>query len=694
MEKKSGYCLFVILVLLLSLILPATLNADKIDKSDTTLLVFRGDYNYPPLEYLDENGQPAGFTVELMQAASEVMGINMDIRLGPWYIVKEELQQGEIDGLIAMYQSKNREENFDFGTPYLYMYHSFFANKENTFKNIENLDKLEKPRVILQNSSFLQQFVLSYNKNAKFIIVDTQVEALRLLAGNKYDFALLPSLQGSYLIDKYKLSNIKKIDQDLLPRGYGFAVKKGDTLTMNRLNQGVEIIKANGKFDEIYNKWFGKYNEKDFWEFFNKYLLIPLIIIVLAFVLTIVTVFILRKQLFERTRLLNQELSYRMKTEEQLKIEKERAEESDRLKSAFLANMSHEIRTPMNAILGFANLLGEEDISPEEQKEYTELINLNSKVLLELINDIIDVAKIEARQLKIVKEPFQLNQFMRGLHMIFLETLKRQDKGHIQLRLKIPKPIDEITLNTDSFRLRQILNNLLGNAIKFTHQGYIEFGYNITEDKLQFYVKDSGIGISEDKKELIFSRFRQVDESHTRNYGGTGLGLSISAGLISLLKGDIWVDSASGKGSVFYFTLPFEEAELQKTEKQSVLPKKLDGIKILVAEDIIHNYKLIESFLKKEDTILIHAQNGREAIDLYRENPDIELVLMDIRMPVMNGFEALEGIRQINKDIPVIALTAYAMADDLNKLKTAGFNDHIVKPVSRENFFETIQTFA
>jgi len=670
-------------------------QAGDTDKTDTSRLIFRGDYNYPPLEFLNEKGESAGFTVELMDAVAEVMGLNITIDLGPWYVVKENLRSGKTDGLIAMYFSKERNVEYDFGDPYLYMYHSLFIEKNHKFKTIGDLSKLERPTVILQNSSFLQQFILSYNPNTQFIIVDTQVEALRLLASNQYNFALLPKLQGLYLIDKYKLTNIKRVDQDLLPRGYGFAVKKGDSALLAQLNQGLSIIKATGKFEVIYKKWFGHYEEASFKSIFYKYLLFPIIGAVSVIVIALIVIFFLRRKVYEKTRLLNIELEERKKTQLQLEVEKDRAQESDRLKSAFLANMSHEIRTPMNAILGFANLLGEPDISPDEQKEYTELINLNSKALLELINDIIDIAKIEAHQLRISKESFELNRFLKELFKIFSGQLKTLQKENIELRLSIPENISELNIKSDIFRLRQIVNNLLGNALKFTNKGFIEYGYTTDKDILQFYVKDTGIGISEDKKDLIFSRFRQVDESHTREYGGTGLGLSISSGLIKLLGGDIWLDSISGKGSVFYFTLPIEEASITLDKKPVVFEtKSLKNKKILVAEDVIHNFYLVQSMLKNEGAELVYAENGLIAKNLFEEQQDFDLVLLDIRMPIMDGFAAFEHIHKMNNKIPIIAVTAYAMVEDKKRIKDIGFTDYITKPMNKQVLLQTLSKYV
>lgn len=380
-----------------------------------------------------------------------------------------------------------------------------------------------------------------------------------------------------------------------------------------------------------------------------------------------------------------------------LKESKEKAEESDRLKSAFLANMSHEIRTPMNAILGFSEMLTKPNYTEEDKKEFSSLISSNANNLLNLINDIIDIAKIEAGQIKVNYEITSLNKIFGELNATFQREKLQRGKFKVDLRVKFPT-ISEFNIITDPLRLKQVLTNLIGNALKFTDSGYIEFGFNIMEDNnIRFYVQDSGIGITPEKQSIIFDRFRQADDSHTRRYGGTGLGLAIVKHLIELLGGTIWVESTPGKGSTFYFTHPYHSSMSMNTESMNI--KKAMPINnwqnkiILITEDEENNFKLLKAILAPSKARLIWAKNGKEAVEICKTNPLIDLVLMDLKMPEMTGYEATEIIKRFRKKLPIIAQTAYAMADERTKTREAGFDDFITKPINSDELLTKISGY-
>jgi len=377
------------------------------------------------------------------------------------------------------------------------------------------------------------------------------------------------------------------------------------------------------------------------------------------------------------------DITHRKTTEMALKEAKNKAEEADRLKTAFLANMSHEIRTPMNAIVGFAELLTEPDITEENRKEYIRLINENCRVLLNLIQDIIDVARIEAEQIRIVKGECRVNRIIAELVAHFRGEIAKAGKSGLEIRAEFPDGEADLTIISDPHRLRQIFMNLVGNALKFTGRGCIGMGYRLGPEEIVFHVSDTGIGIPKDMQETIFERFRQVDETATRAYSGAGLGLTITKKLVEILGGRIWVRSQVGEGSTFFFTLPKispsrDALETDELSKQSLFDWK--DRTILVAEDEESNFELVKAILEHTGARVLWVKNGREAVDACLDHPEISVVIMDIRMPVMNGYEAAAMIRKSNKTLPMISLTAFAMAEDRMKSTEAGFNQYITKP--------------
>ncbi|MBN2813078.1 MAG: response regulator [Bacteroidales bacterium] len=382
---------------------------------------------------------------------------------------------------------------------------------------------------------------------------------------------------------------------------------------------------------------------------------------------------------------------------------KEKAEESDKLKSSFLANMSHEIRTPLNAILGFSAMLGEEGLTADERTEFNKIMQSSSDTLLDLINDILDISKIESGQMQVERNTVALKDIISELKGIFGVLLQRIEIGHnknIELRFSIPDEILQLTIVTDRRKILQVLSNLLSNALKFTREGYIEIGCcrHLPDDRmLEFYVRDTGIGIKEEHLGLIFERFRKVEENKERLQRGTGLGLAIARQLVQLLCGRIWAESVVNKGSTFYFIIPFIIPEMLPTSPQENTPGTLhfdfDHLQILVAEDDFSNYQYLKKLLKKTGAEIVHARDGMEALQALETNMNIALVLLDIKMPVMDGIETLKEMKLRKIGVPVIAQTAYALADEIVRLKKEGFDDYITKPIRPAELYQKIGRF-
>ncbi len=372
-----------------------------------------------------------------------------------------------------------------------------------------------------------------------------------------------------------------------------------------------------------------------------------------------------------------------------------KAEESDRLKSSFLANLSHEIRTPMNAINGFTELIINTEINESEKLEYLNVIEKSGKNLVSIIDDLIEMSKIDSNQLIPNLTVVNLESCVNELYKTVKITIK--NKG-INFKLIKPTKAAEFNIITDDIKLKQVLINLLTNAIKFTDEGEVAFGYEIDviNGLINFKVTDTGLGIDEDNHKYIFDRFKRVDSDISIKVGGLGLGLAISKAYVELLGGTISLSSKVGEGSVFYFSIPLK---YDKAEHIIVKPiinledTKSENEVILIAEDDNINFLLFQKMMQHKKYKIIRAINGQEAVDICLNNPNIDLVLMDIKMPLMNGFEALEQILPIRPNLPIIAQTAYSSSEDKMKIEEAGFTDYITKPLNRERLFELIDKY-
>lgn len=389
--------------------------------------------------------------------------------------------------------------------------------------------------------------------------------------------------------------------------------------------------------------------------------------------------------------LIMEDITDKKKMMDDLITAKEKAEESDNLKTAFLHNISHEIRTPMNAIVGFSMALKNPDLLPEKCNYFTEIIIQSSNQLLAIINDIVSIATIEAGQVQINETETNLNKICNLLNEQFKLKAKIQD---VFLNLKTTLPDKEALIFTDEIKLTEILTNLIGNALKFTSKGTVNFGYHLKENNIEFYVEDTGIGIPTEMHNEIFKRFRQVETTSCRQFGGSGLGLSISKAYVELLGGQIWLTSELDKGSVFTFTIPYKkttQSQLHEKPTNSFYNEPDKFKTLLVAEDTESNFLLLEEIFSEIGLNIIWAKNGLEAIDFCKSNPLIDLVLMDLKMPKMDGFEATKQIKKFRPNLPIIAQTAFSTETDKIKALECGCVDFISKPIIRESLLSKIK---
>ena len=404
----------------------------------------------------------------------------------------------------------------------------------------------------------------------------------------------------------------------------------------------------------------------------------------------------LKQKVAEQTKSLRVEIEEKKKIEIELKKAKEIAEQADRLKTAFLNNLSHEIRTPMNAILGFSTFIGDPDITAEERIEFAGHIGTGCTNLLGIIDSIVDLSVIESETIEPNLAECRINSFLESVRDEFAEKEKHQ-MGQLLFRLITPGKDNPHTIIIDPGRTKKVLNNLLKNALKFTESGFIEFGYSLgRKDVIEFFVRDSGIGIPSDKIHMIFDKFIKLEEFHTKKYSGTGVGLTITKKLVEFLGGTIQVQSTVGTGSAFYVSLPLVLPDVDLAESPLLTEKKEGEVidwsdkRVLVAEDVESNYMLIAHLLKKTNVEILWAKNGKEAVDICFKGTTIDLILMDIQMPVMDGYTAAQQILKMGKEIPIVAQTAYALSHDEEQILEAGFSDLLTKPIKATELIEKI----
>ncbi|WP_372745969.1 response regulator [Lutibacter sp.] len=382
------------------------------------------------------------------------------------------------------------------------------------------------------------------------------------------------------------------------------------------------------------------------------------------------------------------------KNEQYLILALEKATESDRLKTAFLHNISHEIRTPMNGILGFANLLKNPQLSEEKQRTFIDIISKSGVRMLSTLNDLMDISKLETGQVKINYTPTNIHDELEILHGLFKPESAAKN---LVLNLTLPKNKGSIVLKTDREKLFAILSNLIKNAIKFSSDGGVDFGYEQKGEFLEFYVMDTGIGIPKNRQKAIFDRFIQADINDTNVHEGSGLGLSISKSYITMLGGDIWVESIENKGSQFYFTLPIitDSKNYSKEQKEhSISPiAESKKIAVLIVEDEEIASLYLSILMEDFSSVIYRAKNGEEAIEIYKKHPEIDLVLMDIKMPKMGGYETSLMIREISKDVIIIAQTAFSFPGDKQKALRYGCTDYISKPIQATKLYALLKKY-
>ncbi len=545
-----------------------------------SVLKVTGDYAYPPFEFINDRGEPDGFTVEIIMAVADVMGVEAQITLMPWLHAREAIETGNVDVVTGMYRSPKREKKVDFTIPHFIGTYSVFIRTDSDIKSIEDV---EDRLILVQRGDLAHDYVVENNMGREIKTYSNFSELLSQLSKGVGDCAIMARLQGTIALQSNGINNVRELGKTLFQRKYCIAVAKDNHELLGAMNEGLSLIKTNGTYDEIYEKWFGVYEDRAFsWHEALSYFLwivMPLLLLALA---SLVWSYTLKKQIGKKTNDLNVELSKRREFQNKLeqsqyKLEeqnkklidnnrqialmnvaldkaKTRAEENDNLKTTFLANMSHEIRTPMNAIIGFCELL-EIDDSELRKEEYTRVISKSAHRLLHLLNDIIDISKIESGEVGLSMKNADLRKVLDELKLQY--EVQSRAKG-LDFIFNANAQHSSIWLVTDEHRVGQVMTNFLSNALKHTSSGRVEMGYKYEDDFVRFWVTDTGKGIPAEEVNHVFERFYQ---GHENCSGGTGLGLAIAQSIVRRIGGEIGVESLGGQGSTFWFTHPVQVIE-------------------------------------------------------------------------------------------------------------------------------------
>jgi len=682
-----------------------TLKSSDIRKESRTLIA-RGDFSYPPFEYLDNNGEPQGFNVDIIKAVAKVTGINIRIILGPWENVRDQLEKGEIDLLIGMFKTEERMKKADFTIPHFTSTYIIFTQKGS---KIKSFDDLSGKKILVQSGDLGHDYVIEQNLDAAIITKQDWDSVLKALNAGEGDAAVAAMLQGTIQIVKYNLNNVVPLTEPLIQRGYSIAVPKGEAALLATLNEGLNILKTTGEYDEIYEKWFGIYDDR-----FSPLQSLKIMIFVSVLLLLIIfAAYIwnwnLKKQVRIKTGELTEELGIKSRMQNQLEKAIEsfdisrrealkaryEAEEANEAKTRFLANISHELRTPLHGIIGISRILETTPLS-REQMDMMKMISTSAENLTGILSDLLDFSSINSGKLTLRKSFFNLKSLIDNAAPVM--KVMAMEKN---LELIIETGESDPLINSDKERIGQILLNLFSNAVKYSDKGQIKVSIIHYDEKLEISVSDTGIGIEPEYLDTIFEPFSRIADNSDKLNRGVGLGLSIVKSLVDLLEGEIYVESRPGAGSRFIVFIPALSEKIQaaapedEAEKTDLPGNECTEINILIVEDENVNRLYLQKILGKKGCITDAALNGLEAVNMIK-NKHYNLILMDLTMPVMDGITATRKIRDYEKNrqlqpIPIIALTAHAYPEDMERCREAGMDGYLSKPFQPADLMKEIK---
>ncbi len=643
-----------------------------------------GVYNNPPKVFLNKKNEPSGIFIDLVDAIARNEGLKVEYVSGSWSQLIDLLKRGALDVMPDVAFSEERDSLFLLSMPVISSWLQVFTTHETTIQVIQDLNykKVGVLRGSIQEDYLINTLQELNKLDFELLTYNDYASSATALKENKID--ALVANRFFYFSDL--------CDAAILPTGlilqlnelhFAFA-KNTDAQLIKMFNKNISNLKNTPEsvFYKSVKKWFSKKTSELIPAFVYWIIagIVALLLLVSIFAIT------LKMGITCKTREIKQKNDALLKA-------KEAAESSDKLKTIFLQNMSHEIRTPMSAILGFLSLLEKNDLDTEKRIHYLDVIKKSGQRLLSTLNDIIEISKIETGHKVIKSEPVNVIDTLQHLHELFNKPISDKNLGW-----KLMEHIDskQAVIETDRSMLEGILTNLITNALKFTESGSISMGNYLDNESLVFYVKDTGIGIPKERHEAVFDRFVQADLNLTRSYEGTGLGLSIVKAYLTLLGGQIWIDSTPGLGSTIFFSIPYKPIANNSMNMEAIKPQELKSDKkctLLIVEDDPYNSLFIRTILENPGIEFLNAVNGLEAVQMVQEHPEINLVLMDIKMPLLNGIDATRKIREFNAHIPIIAQTAYALSGDDEKAMEAGCNDYIPKPIDKDVLIKLINKY-
>ncbi len=651
--------------------------------------------NYPPYSFKDSKNEITGFNIDIIKAISSLYDIDIELETGTWNQINEKLKNNEIQAIGGANYPGYPDSEYLYTRSIVNTSHCFLYNRHFVKKiTPEFIRTAHKPLISLYRNDVLVHYILSLNPDAEFLYVNNYSNLISSLDRPDVTCAISKRARGLYFADFMGKNYIYNTSHVLMEQSIGFKVNRSAPELADMLDNGLEVIMANGEYNRIYDKWIAPYyQERNDWATYLRYIIFVGILTTLSIFLLMAANRLLQIRVKKKTRDLEQQLELNSRILSELKEQKQKAVESEKMKSAFLANMSHEIRTPMNGILGFTELLKEHAQNNEEQLQFIDIIRQSGERMLTTINNIIEISKIEAGVEKVKIESIDFRKMIREWERFFIIEARR--KGLVLLFLD-KNPESESYFCTDEQKLNSIGMNLIKNAIKFTRAGQVTVEYELKSNELRLSVADTGIGIPEEKQNDVFGQFIQADPSHSSGYEGSGLGLSISKGYVKLLEGSISLQSTPGVGSTFGVVLPnlnnLHDCEKKLSTSRLLNNTVLNNLRILIAEDDDISYRLLVHVLQDIAASIKRAKNGEEIVQMIKQEPDTDLILMDMKMPEMSGKTATQTIRTFNSKVCIIGQTAESLESNQFAFLKAGCNACIEKPINRNKLLQTIQT--